>query len=297
VFDGAGYPLPGADVTANYYVNNTFAGAAQSSASPTELGVAKVNALATLLTATGSQFVGNYRVNATYTAFDGRVYNATKNISVGVLPYTEPLGRNATYATMTIPEALPDLTVHQTPVPVVTNPTNPKKGGVTQVTATVHNDGPVPAYNVRVDFYDVNNLTMPVLDEAHMESYFATVFIPSIAPNSSADAVASWTAGKPLSPDTHNLTVIVDRLNATPELDDTMAIGWGLVTVKNLPDIRISSGASGIYASTSYVENGTLVTLYAVVYNDGDSPAYDVTVQFWDGGVLWMRTSSTTLPR
>jgi len=285
VLDGAGRPLPYADVTARFYVNNTFAGTAVSSASPTELGVAKVNALATNLTATGSRFVGNYRVNASYT-FGGHTYNGTHNISVGVLPYTEPLGKNATYATMTIPDALPDLTVHQTPVPIVTDPTNPKKNSVTKVYATVHNDGVVGAYNVRVDFYDVNNLTMPVLDEEHMAVTFATVTIPWIGPGSSAVALANWTAGTPLAPDTHNLTIVVDRFNVIPEIDDTMAIGWGLVTVKNLPDVRVSSGASEIYASTSYVENGTVVTINARIHNDGDANAVGVTVQFWDGGIL-----------
>ncbi|MCX6658164.1 MAG: hypothetical protein NTY62_05705 [Euryarchaeota archaeon] len=177
VLDAAGKPLPGATVTTHSYpvwIPGIQNGSATSSEASDSLGVAKVNSLASILTSAGPpyRYVGNYMVSANY-----MTYWSTANISVGVLPYSEPLGKNATYATMSITGTspnlvLPNLTVHQTwapPYPVwatLTTPRlgdqNPLPGENVTVHATTYNDGVSYAYNVRVNFYDQEvNSTAP----------------------------------------------------------------------------------------------------------------------------------------
>ncbi|MBU0623836.1 MAG: hypothetical protein KJ672_03215, partial [Candidatus Thermoplasmatota archaeon] len=207
VLDAAGKPLPNATVATHSYpvwIPGIQNGSAVSSEAPDSLGVAKVNSLASILTSAGPpyRYVGNYMVSANY-----MTYWSTANISVGVLPYSEPLGKNATYATMSITGTspnlvLPNLTVHQTwaptwPVPVwatLTTPRlgdqNPLPGENVTVHATIYNDGVSYAYNVRVNFYDqeVNSSTP---DESRL---FGTSVIPMIRPLDHADVQVYWIA-------------------------------------------------------------------------------------------------------
>jgi len=279
VYDGADQPLPGTTVTIRYIVGATEpVGSADSNLQ----GIASIKALATNLTSTGppGHFVGNYRVNATYT-FLSTDYYASEEIDVGVWPYTEPLGQNATYAVMTVPDVMPDLYVDQDSVPVSTYPVSPIKGQVTLVEATIQNVGTSYAYNILVEFYDDANNDGVVTDA----NLFGTAVIPFLAPDDDANVSAYWTAGYPLAPSQHRILVIVDPDNTVKESDESLASGYVLVTVQRLADILIESGDSDIYTQPTKPVLDTPCVLNAYVQNVGDLAATNVNVSFYDGSI------------
>lgn len=286
VLDGAGKPMPGVNVTARKYVTGEYMGSAITSSQAGQLGVAKVNSLGTVLTSSGSTFVGNYKVNASCT-WGGRDWWADE-VSVGVQPYTGELFKNATYATMTIDEAFPDLTIAADGVD--TNRTYPMKGQSTMVTANVSNVGMSAAYDVSVEFYDVSNLA-----PFSPGSPFATVIVPMILPGATAAVKAVWMPGLPVFPYAHTLTVIADRLNTVSELNETEARGECTIQIRSLPDVEIRDGATEIYTSPSYVIAGETITIYAYVHNVGDNDTAAFTVEFRDGTTLFRSYPITTL--
>lgn len=284
VLDGNNLPLPGALVSTRYYINGTAAFSAISSTDPDAFGVAKVNCLGTKITRFGSTFVGNYWVNASYDTYLGMFY-ATE-ISVGVLPYSEPLGKNATFVVMKLSSVLPDLAV-VAPEPVTFNVTSPKVGDKVLVRANVSNIGVAYAFNVRVDFYD-DMYNTGLINEYEK---FATVYVPAVAPNSYVIVQATWTAIPPQEPSSHRIAFVVDGLNQIPEIDDSAAIGDALLTVRSLPDLYVYSGTEtepGIYTYplNEYVEIDVETSLRAKVRNIGDAIANDVTVVFRYGAVI-----------
>lgn len=301
VLDAAGKPLPGATVTTHSYpvwIPGIQNGSAVSSEASDSLGVAKVNSLASILTSAGPpyRYVGNYMVSANY-----MTYWSTANISVGVLPYSEPLGKNATYATMSITGTspnlvLPNLTVHQTwapPYPVwatLTTPRlgdqNPLPGENVTVHATIYNDGVSYAYNVRVNFYDQEvNSSAP--DESRL---FGTAVIPMIRPGEHADVQVYWIAAGIVSPSEHTLIVKVDPDNTVVELDDpAVTLGYGFLTVQSLPDLYVFAGPEGareITCSAAYIVTNSTVTLSARVHNLGTLSVSSIPVDFYDGSTL-----------
>jgi len=302
VLDAAGKPLPGATVTTHSYpvwIPGIQNGSAVSSEASDSLGVAKVNSLASILTSAGPpyRYVGNYMVSANY-----MTYWSTENISVGVLPYSEPLGKNATYAIMSITGTppnlvLPNLTVHQTwapPYPVWATLTtsrlgdqNPLPGENVTVHATIYNDGVSYAYNVRVNFYDQEvNSTAP--DESRL---FGTAVIPMIRPaGAHADVQVYWIAAGIVSPSEHTLIVKVDPDNTVVELDDpAVTLGYGFLTVQSLPDLYLFAGPEGAReitcSATTIVVNST-VTLSARIHNLGTLSVSSIPVDFYDGSTL-----------
>ena len=260
VYDGAGKPLPNANVSAYYLVNNTFATSALTSSDPLTRGIAQVNAYGTIIRSGGSDFVGNYKVVAFYTwGSPVQYYWSDSNISVGVMPYSEPLEKNATYDTMTISSAVPHLFVNQAMGPIESSPVSPARAEPVLINATVNNSGPVGAYNVKVDFYDNGIL-------------FDVVYIPEVLPGNSSIATAHWIAPTPvnqaLTP--HNISFVADS-----GINNTVPVtGWGTVSVQALPDIV----APGIRLSAAYPEVDKPLTIFAVIRNDGDHSASDVTV-------------------
>ncbi len=300
VLDAAGKPLPGATVTTHSYpvwIPGIQNGSAVSSEASDSLGVAKVNSLASILTSAGPpyRYVGNYMVSASY-----MTYWSTENISVGVLPYSEPLGKNATYATMSITGTppnlvLPNLTVHQTWGPTypvwatLTTPRlgdqNPLPGENVTVHATIYNDGVSYAYNVRVNFYDQEvNSTAP--DESRL---FGSAVIPMIRPGESVEAQAYWVAGGIVSPSEHTMIVKVDPDNTVVELDDpATTLGYGFLAVQSLPDLYVFSGPEGAReitcSATNLIVNSTVI-LSARVHNLGTLSVSNIPVYFYDGSV------------
>jgi subtilase family serine protease/ribosomal protein L40E len=300
VLDKAGKPLPGTTVTIHSYpvwIPGIQNGSAVSSEAPDSLGVAKVNSLASILTSAGPpySYVGNYMVSANYLTY------WSDNITVGVLPYEEPLEKNATYATMSITGTspnlvLPNLTVHQTwtpPYPVwatLTTPRlgdqNPLPGENVTVHATIYNDGVSYAYNVRVNFYDQEvNSTTP--DESRL---FGTAVIPMIRPGEHVDVQVYWIAAGIVAPSEHTLIVKVDPDNTVMELDDpAVTLGYGFLSVQSLPDLYVFEGPEGAReitcSATDIVVNST-VTLSARVHNIGTLSVSNIPVDFYDDGTL-----------
>jgi subtilase family serine protease/ribosomal protein L40E len=276
VFDGAGKPLPNATVSAYYLVSGVFAKSATTSSDPLSRGVAQIKANGTKITAFGSTFVGNYKVSAVYVwGSPAQYYWSDQNISVGVMPYSEPLGKNATYATMRISSALPHLFINQAMGPVVASPANPLKNQLVSVNATVNNSGPVGAYNVKVDFFDNGVL-------------FDTVIIPEIKPGDHAVANGHWLATSPLSPTPHNISISADPrvANMTP------VVGWVQVIVQALPDLVV---LPGITVASSYPEINTQTTVSATIANNGDITATPVTIDFRDDGVLFYHSTGNSI--
>jgi len=277
VLDGAGKPLPNATVSAHYLVSGDFAKSATTSSDPLSRGVAQIKANGTKITALGGKtFVGNYKVSAVYVwGSPAQYYWSDQNISVGVMPYSEPLGKNATYATMRISSALPHLFVNQAMGPVVASPANPVKNQLVSVNATVNNSGPVGAYNVKVDFLDNGVL-------------FDTVIIPEIKPGDHAVANGHWLATLPLSPTPHNISISADPrvANMTP------VVGWVQVTVQSLPDLVV---LPGITVASSYPEIDTRTTVSATIANNGDISATPVTIDFRDNGVLFYHSTGNSI--
>lgn len=296
VLDGAGMPLPGVNVSTRYYIKQSQAGWAMSSAAPDSLGVAKVNSLGTNLTSIGSTFVGNYWVNATYT-YAGHPYYADnssgeREISLSVKPYEEPLGRNATYATMTIPDALCDLSVNQEYTPVWAldefgnRTTHPRMGQTVSIYGRINNTGVASAYNVTVEFFDdLNKNGIPEIDNNEL---LGTTSIPVIMAGSSGVASASWIASGPVDPNNHTFLVVADRNNMIHEINDaTPATASGILIIKSLPDIRVTAGTPfipEIKASIDFVIVGSACDLQARIYNDGDNASTLVKVDFFDDG-------------
>ena len=270
VFDGAGKQLPGAIVSANYLINNTLARSATTSSDPLSRGVAQINANATLLTSLDRKtFVGNYKVSAVYDwGTPVHHYWADQNVSVGVMPYSEPLGKNATYVTMTISDVLPHLFINQAKGPIHASDSNPLKNQVVSLDATVNNSGPAGAYDVKVNFYDDGVL-------------FDTVILPEIKPGQSAVATGHWLTPPPNgAPTTHNISISADPqiANMTP------VIGWTHLIVKALPDVAVLPG--GISVPT-YPEVDKPVDITATIENYGDLTASPITVDFKDNGTTF----------
>jgi ribosomal protein L40E len=303
VFDAAGMPLPGALVTTHSYpawIPGVQNGSAISSEAADSLGVAKVNSLASILTSAGPpyRYVGNYRVSGNYT-HHGTTYSASQDIFVGVLPYSEPLEKNATYTYMSIPgtalhPVLPDLTLHQTlspPYPVWTSDPNPRAGDDVTVYARIYNDGASYAYNVTVNFYDDEQNTS-VIAESQL---FGTATVPMIRPGEYVDVQAHWIAGGLVAPNEHRLIVWIDPLNQILQPNATLIrTGYGFVTVQSLADLYVFAGPEGareITTSIAPVIVNSTVTLIANVHNLGTLSVSNVPVDFLDDGVLIASTT------
>ncbi|HEX7391475.1 MAG TPA: CARDB domain-containing protein, partial [Thermoplasmata archaeon] len=273
VLDANSKPLPGALVSTRYYVSGISAFSAYSSTDADSFGVAKVNALGTKITSVGKTFVGNYWVNASYDTYLGMFY--APEVSVGVLPYSEPLGKNATYVTMKIDGVLPDITIPSVPAPVTFNVTYPKVGDSVAVYARITNEGVSYAFNVKVNFYDDMDNTSVI----HEYELFATVTVPMIAPGDYVIVQGDWTAVPPLEPNPHRIIVSADPLNTIPEINDALATNYGFMIVKSLPDIYVYAGTDAspqIEANQTFVEIDVSTTLSANIRNIGDDAATSV---------------------
>ncbi len=273
IWDGNSKPLPGVDVFANRFFTNDWTTAISDSA-----GIARLNCLGSTLTSSGPSFDGNYHVNATYWWPDasGVAYESDQTIDVGVRPYTEPLGKNATYALLTISSALPDLEIDGL-AGVTCDPESPLNDMMATLTANVTNTGVAVAYNVNVDFYDDDDL-------------ITSVICPKILPGSYALVEADWYVNFPdylLDPYAHPIMVVVDAADLIDEIDDSDAISTCEVIIQNLPDLVVGVNVGTGTEPTPPVVDSEC-TLYVKVYNTGTNTAYNVPVTFYnttDGGV------------
>ncbi|MCJ7490449.1 MAG: hypothetical protein MUO87_10020, partial [Thermoplasmata archaeon] len=273
VLDGNMKPLPDVLVSAWIGLLRTHWISEYSDSS----GVAKLNCLGTIITEDESRFIGSiYSVNATYTPWTGVTYGSDQEVTVGVAPYTEPLGMNVTYATLTIVAALPNLVIASTGS-VTSTPEEPFNGQATTISAEVRNTGIAVAYDVQVDFTDSND---------NYISQFASVVYPSIAPPP-ADSVfvnATWIAEPPLMPYGHLIIAEVDPYNTIIETDEAPAVGTGTVYVQNLPDVRVVPESS-IYVTPYDPVVHTECTLNVDLENVGDNNAINFVVAFYNASL------------
>lgn len=284
VYDGAGQPLPGALVTATFYVSPPDL---SMSATTDLMGVAKVKCLGTNITAAGKTYRGNYIINGSYNypVGSGSWYFANQELSVGVMPYTEPLGRNATYATMTIPGAKPDLAIHASPVPVTIDPASPLRGTTVNVSALINNDGVSAAYNVQVNFYDNKYGTYTGVGMPSSSELFATTWIPFIPAGGSAVATVQWYASYPRDPAEHHIVVIADPTDALMEINEDLSQQTYIfsVQVQVKPDLEVRSYEIRCLETP---EIDKIVNVSAIIWNIGDAQATSVLVEFYDGTTL-----------
>jgi ribosomal protein L40E len=279
VFDGAGHTLPGALVSATGMFTLEHM---DSSLTDDTTGVALLNSLASVITADDpdGDFVGLYTVNATYW-YSGVPYESDYVVNISVLPYSTPLGSNATYTTLTISSTLPDLAIDLVGG-VVADPASPKKGEETTITAFVRNDGVVGAYDVLVEF------THEVYGE---EDMIDAVTVPVIGPGETAEVTAVWIAVPPLAYP-HNISVEIDPLNTVPEYDETPATSYVIVIVQELADITIESTE---ITTEDVAVVDRLTALTATIRNYGDAVAENIWVAFYNGSISESNLIGTTV--
>ncbi|MEM2944084.1 MAG: CARDB domain-containing protein [Methanomassiliicoccales archaeon] len=262
VLDGVGIPLEGAYVSINYYVNGSlYAGAITN-----ENGKVTIAALCDRLTSSSIQYVGWYKVNATYW-YDGTPYETDIPMGVSLAYYATPLARNDKSVVVSIQSALPDLDP-----PFWVSDTSPARGQSVVLTANITNSGVVPANGVVVRFYD-------------NASVISNHVIALINPGETVTVNTTWVAGLPLGE--HNLSVVVDPDNLLKELDESNNVNYTLVYVRGVAQLRVTTGDL-VSVPTSPVTNST-ATIVLTVRNEGDITAENVNVTFYqlrNGGSL-----------
>ena len=282
VQDGAGMPLPSADVSIRQYVSGVPGGSAVSSESEGSLGVASVKSEATQITALGRRtYLGNYWINATYT--HGSIHY-TDEISVGVLPYSEPLSPNASYVVMQFDDVFPDLTVHASPPPQVEfDVASPSPGDEVGITARISNDGTGYAWDVVVAFYD----DLDKSTTAQLSELIGSAVIPMIRPGETQTASVTWVATTPVDPNSHVIIAVADPDNEIIESNEAVAQGTGTIIVRSLPDLYVLSGINEVTTSVSPVVVNSTVQLMALIHNGGSNTSLGVVVEFYDEGAYF----------
>jgi len=281
VLDGAGMPLPNADISIRQYVSGIPGGSAVSSESLDYLGVARVRSEATEITALGSTYLTNYWVNATYT--HGIPYY-TDEVSVGVLPYSTPLTPNASYVVMQFDGVFPDLAFHASPpLQVEFDMASPSPGDEVLVTARVSNDGSGYAWDVTVAFYD----DLDKSGTAQSSELIGLASIPMIRPGETVTTSVTWVATAPVDPNIHVILAVADPDDEIMESNEATAQGSGTITVRSLPDLYVQSGVNEVTTSVSPVVVNSTVQINALIHNGGSNTSYGVVVEFFDNDVYF----------
>ena len=273
VFDGGDYPLEGATVYARFYVNETYWTSTVTDAS----GVARLNSLGTILTSTGSTYVGQYRVNASYWS-DGIEYTEDKEVNVSVQPYTEPLTENATFAVLTLSDLLlPDLSI--TSNEIWTVPTEVVYNTTCRIVARIWNYGEAEATDVLVEFLDGATLATAEL----IGDYTVAV----VSKGSWYEAYIDWV------PDVTGSHTIWVTVNTPPAFDErTFSNNNGSIEVNvlgyaNLMLTNMLFYELGVATSDTSIAGGLDIIVSAQLLNLGEATVANVFVSLtltYDGG-------------
>jgi len=148
--------------------------------------------------------------------------------------------------------------------------TTPTVGDTITITANIKNAGPTQADNVVVQFFDGNLSAGGVL--------IGETTIPSIPAYDNSETSISWTIP---SASAHTIYAVIDPLNTIEELDEGDNIAYKNLTSATLPDLSIASADIGV--SPSAPTPGEAVTITATVRNKGETAAWNVTMDFYDG--------------
>lgn len=168
------------------------------------------------------------------------------------------------------PPQAPNLVMQ--PAGITFSPLQPTQGISVTVRAVILNDGTGPAENVVVQFLDVSGSTILPIGEKQI--------IASIAPGSSAQVETIYPAQGP--PGVRRIQVVVDPNNFIAESneEDNEATQSLTVTAPPLPNLSMAAG--NIAFDPPLPTEGQVVTITAVVINNGAAPAERVLVQFVD---------------
>jgi hypothetical protein len=255
VLDGNRYPISNTVVQMRYYLNGTLFDTQKTKSN----GKALFAALCDRIDASNNNFLGNYRINATYW-YAGAAYQTLAPLSVSLPPYSEPMVDQVIPRTLSIPGALPDLDP-----PLYVSNNNPYRGDNITLTTYVSNSGVVDANSVLVRFKDGSTTITDIMVE-------------KIAPGSTATVKAVWQASYPLGQ--HNISVIVDPENAIKELNENDNTNWTFVNVRGIAELYTSTSDVTVVPASPTTNSSAAVTL--TVHNSGDIAATNVNVSFVD---------------
>lgn len=255
VLDGNNYPLPHTVVQIRYYFNDTLFDSVNTGSS----GEALFAALCDRIDASNNNFLGNYRINATYW-FAGQPYQTEGPVPVSLTPYGEPLVAETKAISVSIPGALPDLDP-----PLIPSTSNPYRGDDVTLTTYVRNSGVVDANNVLVRFKDGSTT-------------ISEVMVQKIVPGATATIQTVWQATYPLGQ--HNISMIVDPENAIKELNKNDNTNWTLINVRGIADLYVSTSDLSVVPLSPTTNSSASVAL--TVHNSGDIAAVNVNVSFVD---------------
>ncbi|MEM0448377.1 MAG: CARDB domain-containing protein [Methanomassiliicoccales archaeon] len=254
VLDGNNYAIPNAVVQIRFYVNGTLFSSVRASADGTVLFAA----LCDRIDANGANYLGNYRLNATYW-FQGTPYESSV-VPVSLAPYAEPLSALSYVKSISIPSALPDLDP-----PIFVSNSQPYRNENVTITTHVTNVGVVDANNVMVRFKDGT-------------SVISDIIVPKISPGETVIVSVVWRASYPLG--LHNISVVIDPLNLIKELTVDDNTNWTLVEVRGVVDLYISEVDVTVTPASPTTNSSASITV--VVHNSGDIAASNVNVSFTD---------------
>ncbi len=268
VLDGGDNPLPGATVSTWFFVNGTY----WSSALSDESGIAEIRSLGTILTSEGSTFVGNYKINSTYMS-DGEMHFSDLTISIGVMPYTQPLTENATYAVLRMSTVvLPDLSVR--PGYIWTEPVDVVYDSECTIFAFIENTGDKVAEDVMVEFLigaDIETATL-----------LNSTVISTINSDSQVTVHVGWI---PDSIGTFTVWVRVNGgLDGTPDFNELSFIDnqeWVYIRVLDYADLSLNAieflAGDPLFA-VSTMPGGQTVYVRSVLFNNGEAPVLNPEV-------------------
>ena len=181
-------------------------------------------------------------------------------------------------------EASATLSVGSTPTPnlfihsnnIALYPDEPVSGEEVTLRAVVGNNGTAPAKEVSVQFVDVTGGEVRLLGSEQT--------IDEIGVGSSGAAAVtiteSITSDRPIS--TRKIQVLVDASNRIRETSEEDNTATRLLTLRPEPKPNLVVLAANIGFNPTNPRVGETVTIQAVVRNDGDVIARDVSVQFED---------------
>jgi subtilase family serine protease/subtilisin family serine protease len=186
------------------------------------------------------------------------------------IPESNEEDNRATQSVTVAPPPLPNLVMLAGNILFV--PPQPIAGDVVTITAVAINNGATTANRVIVQFVDVTNGGfVPIGVEQ---------FIDSVPPGGSATAAVTY-ATRDLAGG-RRIQVLLDSNNLIAEQDENDNDATASLTVAPAPLANLVVTANGIGFDPQMPTAGDLVTVTAVVQNQGAAPAHQVVVQLVD---------------
>jgi subtilase family serine protease/ribosomal protein L40E len=137
------------------------------------------------------------------------------------------------------------------------------------IEATIHNLGSWPANNIIVQFYEGS----PDLGGSKLGQ---DIIIPTIDAQNTTTVNTSWL---PATPALYEIFVIVDPEDTVDESTNLNNMASIEIQVLRFADIVIEA----VWVTNETPIEGSVIELNAKLRNDGDVPAYNVTVEFYNG--------------